>query len=495
MRKVIEIRSTPKTKKRTRVAAYCRVSTQKDNQKQSFEAQQAYFAKKYKNSDNEELVEVYADAASGTSSLYRPGFQKMIADCQAGLIDRIVTKSISRFGRNIKECLGTLRELKRIGVTVHFEKEGIDTANVSDEIMITIMEGLAQEEAASISRNVRWSLKRKMANGTLGIARVPYGYRKVEGALVIEERQAEVVRRIFALYLSGSGAKKIASQLNSESIPSPTGTKWNNVTILKILRQEKYIGDIHWQKTYSNFMGAKWQINHGEQDSYYIRDCLPAIISREDFVIAQELRAYNTRQPSKTAVSPFRGKTKCICGRSYSLKEGYRSIWECGGRYDLVRPCGCKSFEDRTYNSAWKRLCKKLKLFAYELIVPAIEFFEGVGEMSVGNELSDIQEQAKELSNRKCVLCSLCSEGYITPEKMIEVQNHIDKEFDVIKEKAKKLEDQMDHILDDLSDLYNIATSFPVERFSEMVLNKAVTDGKTIEFELLGGLKFMEELE
>ena len=157
-----------------------------------------------------------------------------MSDCRAGKIDRVVTKSLSRFARNTKECLTALREMKKLGVTVHFEKEGIDTANVSDEIMITIMEGLAQEEAASISRNVRWSLKRRMANGTLGIARVPYGYKKVDGTLIIEEKQAEVVRRIFALYLSGTGAKAIAVQLNDDNIPSPTGTKWNNVTVLKI---------------------------------------------------------------------------------------------------------------------------------------------------------------------------------------------------------------------------------------------------------------------
>ena len=408
------------------------MSTSKDEQKQSFEVQQAYFAKKYKNSNYEELVEVYADTASGTSAVARPGFQKLIADCKSGKIDRIVTKSISRFGRNIKECLETLREMKRMGVTVHFEKEGIDTANVSDEIMITIMEGLAQEEAESISRNTRWGIKRRMASGTLGIARVPYGYTKIDGRLEIDEVKAKVVKRIFDLYLSGFGAKRIAAQLNSENIPSPTGTKWNNVTVLKILRQEKYIGDIRWQKTYSTFMGAKWKINHGEQDSYYIRDCLPAIISREDFTIAQELRAGNTRQANKATVSPFRGKTKCICGRSYSLKEGRKSIWECSGRYDLVRPCGCKSFEDNTYNKAWKRLCKKLKQFADELILPCIELFEQLGGSVINEEIDNLVNKEEELSKRKYVLCSLCTEGCITTEKMIELQNQIDKELDEI---------------------------------------------------------------
>ena len=292
MRKMTAIRQSAPKKKKQRVAAYCRVSTDRTEQQHSFEMQRMYFEKNYANSDTSELVEIYTDTTSGTSALYRPGFQRMMSDCRAGKIDRIVTKSLSRFARNTKECLTTLREMKKLGVTLHFKKEGIDTANVSDEIMITIMEGLAQEEAASISRNVRWSLKRRMANGTLGIARVPYGYKKVDGALLIEEKQAEVIKRIFSLYLSGTGAKAIAVLLNDDNIPSPTGTKWNNVTVLKILRQEKYIGDIRWQKTYSIFMGEKWKINHGEQESYYIRNCLPPIISREDFIVAQQLAFY-----------------------------------------------------------------------------------------------------------------------------------------------------------------------------------------------------------
>ena len=167
MRKMTAIKQSKPKKKKQRVAAYCRVSTDRTEQQHSFEMQRAYFQKIYANSDALELIDVYTDTTSGTSSLYRPGFQRLMSDCRAGKIDRIVTKSLSRFARNTKDCLATLREMKRMGVTVHFEKEGIDTANVSDEIMITIMEGQAQEEAASISRIVRGSLKRRTANGTL----------------------------------------------------------------------------------------------------------------------------------------------------------------------------------------------------------------------------------------------------------------------------------------------------------------------------------------
>ena len=183
-----------------KVGAYCRVSTMQSDQFHSYETQKMYFHQLFANSPIEELIDVYADLGiSGTKAETRPEFQRMLDDCRTGRIERIYTKSISRFARNTKDCLVTLRELKRLGITVCFEKEGIDTARISDEIMVTIMEGLAQEESGSISKNIRWSLKRKMANGTLGIARVPYGYEKQNGKLIINDDKAAVVKRIFSL--------------------------------------------------------------------------------------------------------------------------------------------------------------------------------------------------------------------------------------------------------------------------------------------------------
>ena len=199
-------------RKKIRIAAYCRVSTNASDQQHSFNAQKIHFMMLYAHSVDYELTDIYADMGiSGTKTVIRPEFQRMMDDARCGKIDRVVCKSISRFARNTKDCLIALRELKKLGVTVAFEKEGIDTARVSDEIMITIMEGLAQEEANSISRNVRWSLRRRMADGTLKIARVPYGYAKDEKRnLVIDEEKAAVVRRIYELYLSGLGVRKIS---------------------------------------------------------------------------------------------------------------------------------------------------------------------------------------------------------------------------------------------------------------------------------------------
>ena len=494
MRKMTAIRQSAPKKKKQRVAAYCRVSTDRTEQQHSFEMQRMYFEKTFADSDTSELVEIYTDTTSGTSALYRPGFQRLMSDCRAGKIDCVVTKSLSRFARNTKECLTTLREMKKLGVTVHFEKEGIDTANVSDEIMITIMEGLAQEEAASISRNVRWSLKRRMANGTLGIARVPYGYKKVDGKLIVDEKQSEVVKRIFSLYLSGTGAKAIAVLLNDDNIPSPTGTKWNNVTVLKILRQEKYIGDIRWQKTYSTFMGNKWKINHGEQESYYIRDCLPPIISREDFIAAQSLRERNTRKPNKTNSSPFRGKTKCTCGRSFYFKNREKPLWECSGKYSTVNPCSNPTFLDADYHRAWNRMCLKLRDYADEVILPCLDLFELAEESLISDEVLQMREQEEELSKRKYVLCSLCSQGCITTEKLLTLQNEIDAELYEIEQKLSLIDGQGDETIDELTTLYRLIAGTSSDKLIKLILKNVVSDGRTVEFELLGGLRVKEVL-
>ena len=158
-----------------RLAAYCRVSSDSEDQLNSFMAQTRYYEKAFENSETEQLVDIYADESiTGTREDKRDEFQRMIKDCRRGKIDRIYTKSISRFARNTKDCLKNIRELKCLGITVFFEKENIDTAKLSNEMMITIMGGLAQEESTSISQNMRWSIKKRMENGTMKIEMLPF---------------------------------------------------------------------------------------------------------------------------------------------------------------------------------------------------------------------------------------------------------------------------------------------------------------------------------
>ncbi|SDB41093.1 Site-specific DNA recombinase [Ruminococcaceae bacterium FB2012] len=205
--------SADRSDHKLRVAAYCRVSSNHSDQENSYETQVRYFSSLYNGSQTEELVGIYADEGiSGTSLGNRVSFMKMMQDCRNGKIDRIVTKSVSRFARNTKDCLVAIRELKDLGITVSFEKENIDTSRLSDEMMITVMGGLAQEESHSISKNIRWSFQKRMADGSLGHARVPYGYKRnpKTGSLVIDTLN---MTSEFIIALYGSFA-----QAESESI-------------------------------------------------------------------------------------------------------------------------------------------------------------------------------------------------------------------------------------------------------------------------------------
>ena len=184
---------------RIRCAAYCRVSSDSEDQLNSFVAQTRYYSQFFENSETEILIDIYADEdVTGTREDKRDEFQRMMKDCRKGKIDRIHTKSISRFARNTRDCLKNIRELKSLGITIYFEKENLDTANMTDEMMITIMGGLAQEESVSISQNIQWSIKNRMKNGTYIVSNVPFGYRKANGRFVICEEEAGIVRRIYA---------------------------------------------------------------------------------------------------------------------------------------------------------------------------------------------------------------------------------------------------------------------------------------------------------
>lgn len=225
MPKITIIQPTkPDDSGKIRVAAYCRVSTNTVDQHNSYTVQTEYYTHRFAVSDTEILVGIYADEGiSGTGSAKREDFQRMLRDCRKEKIDRIYTKSISRFARNTKDCLRTIRELKTLGVAVIFEKERINTGKMSDEMMLTIMGGLAQEESISMSNNLKWGIRKKMQQGTYKIPCVPYGYVRVNGDIHIQQEQAEVVRQIFSLALSGCGAMAIADELTEQGIPTVHG--------------------------------------------------------------------------------------------------------------------------------------------------------------------------------------------------------------------------------------------------------------------------------
>ena len=275
-------------KRRTRVAAYARVSTELDSQSNSYSAQISYYLNYISNNPDWELVEIYSDSGlTGTNVKKRSGFSRMIDDAMNGKIDLILTKSISRFARNTVDALTVTRELKTKGIEVFFEKENISSLDSTAELIFTIMSSIAQEESRSISENVRWGIQRRMEAGKIVL---PYksflGFDRGEDGLPkINESEAKIVRRIYDDFLSGDTFRGIARKLTEEKIPSPRlKTKWSPETIRSILTNEKYKGDARLGKTYTvDFLTHEVRKNHGERKQWYIRDSHDAIVTPRTF--------------------------------------------------------------------------------------------------------------------------------------------------------------------------------------------------------------------
>ena len=242
------------------------------------------------------MVDIYADEGiTGTSTKKRDDFQCMMADFRRGLVDQILVKSISRFARNTKECLENVRELKELGINVRFERESINTANVSSELITAIYAAFAQKESESISGNMHWSYQRRMESGTFLPSSMAYGYKIVNKKIEIEPDAALTVFRIFQWYLDGINKTRIAAMLDEEGVPTNQNKTWRESAVHYILTNERYIGDSLWQKSYTtNTFPTTRCKNNGEREKYYAEGTHPPIIAKETFEQVQvfELEGY-----------------------------------------------------------------------------------------------------------------------------------------------------------------------------------------------------------
>jgi len=275
-----------------RVAAYCRVSSDSEDQLHSYAAQIRNYTEVIAQHDGWDLVDVYADEGlTGTRVDKRDDFNRMMRDCRKGKIDCILVKSVARFARNTKECLASLRELSGMGVTVRFEKENIDTGTLTTELMVSVSGSLAQQESLSISANQRLSYQHRMECGEFITCSAPYGYRiKDKKNLEILPEEAAAVRWAFDAYLKGNSSKWIAEQLTAKGVPTQNGAeKWQETSIRYLLTNEKYIGDTLCQKSYSCGFPFVQKRNRGERMQYYVENSHPAIIDRDTFEKVQEL--------------------------------------------------------------------------------------------------------------------------------------------------------------------------------------------------------------
>lgn len=289
MRKITKIEpAAPLIRPRKRVAAYARISMESERLVHSLSAQVSYYSKLIQSNPEWEYAGVYADSGiSGTQVARREEFKRMLEDCEAGRIQIILTKSISRFARNTVDLLETVRHLKELGIEVRFEKEKINSLSEDGELMLTLLASFAQEESRSISENAKWAIRKRYEKGEPKNC-ILYGYRLVDGQFVIEHPEAEVVRTIFNSYLDGMSFYAIANLLNEKGTPSFRGKEWSTTVIGAVIRQEKYTGCCMLQKYYvEDCIDHKMRKNHGELPMFYVEDTHPAIISKETFDRAQ----------------------------------------------------------------------------------------------------------------------------------------------------------------------------------------------------------------
>ena len=356
-----------------RVAAYARVSTEQDEQQSSYEAQVSFYTKHIQANPAWEFVGIFADEGiSGTNTKKRDGFNEMIRRALNGEIDLILTKSISRFARNTVDSLQTVRDLKKAGVEVIFEKESLHTFDPKCEVMLTIMSSLAQEESRSISENVRWGQQKSMRDGKINI---PYksflGYRKGENGLPeIVEEEAVIVREIYKLFLEGKTIRYIADHLTRRGIPTPRGKAiWSVSSVRSILSNEKYKGDAILQKTYTvDYLTKEKRKNEGEVKQYLVENSHDPIIEPEIFDRVQELLEIRYKKRKYSGSNhPFANHLICSeCGQYYGHKvwhnrhntERYH-VWYCNHRYDGGSTCESPILREKEIVMAFEAVLKK----------------------------------------------------------------------------------------------------------------------------------------
>lgn len=448
-----------------RVAAYCRVSTDAPEQKTSYDSQISYYQQMIDEHDNWTLVDIFADEAiTGTKTEKRTGFQNLIKACRAGAVDLVITKSISRFARNTHDVLKYVRELQDKHIAIIFEEENINTLRMDGELILSIISAVYQQEVENISQHVKKGLRMKMERGELvGYAAcLGFDYDIVNKKLTINEAEAETVRYIFKRYLEGIGATKIAKELEAMGVKTKRGSEiWAASTVNNIIRNEKYVGDVMQGKTYiANPITKKRHNNKGEHDKFHRKDTHDAIISREDFAMAQEIRTgrglvYASREAG--AISRFGRQyafshmIECgFCGENY-----VRRNWHAGKSYSkIVWQCGCATREGRKkcpdskvvteeeleqlFVSSYNSICgtdngETLKIFE-QLMADVIR------RQEEGESVEQIKSKASAVDKKISRLLEMRLEGMIVEEDYKKQYDRLRSQLDEFEKRIKSIE-------------------------------------------------------
>ena len=424
--KIEENKNPQAAGKKLRVAAYCRVSTGSDAQAESLEAQISHYENYINSRSDWEYAGVYYDEGiTGTKKEKRPELKHMLADCKAGKIDFIVSKSISRFSRNTADCLELVRKLLTLNIPVYFEKENINTGSMESELFLSILSSMAADESLSISENSKWSIQNRFEIGTFKISYPPYGYDWNRDQMVINPKQAKTIKQIFTYALSGQGTSAIARRLNEDQVPTKKGGHWNATTVKGILRNEKYTGDCLFQKTYTDSFFNRHH-NHGEKNMYLARNHHEAIISHEDFeaagrILEQHAKEKNISSDSKKYQQRYAFSGKIICGecgstfkRRIHCTAGTSYVaWCCNTHLADKEACPMMFIRDDDLKLAFTIMMNKL-IFSGKVILKP--YVEGIRNGSTDDSFHRVQELTTQLAKnteQRENLQKLAAQGFI----------------------------------------------------------------------------------
>lgn len=505
MKKIRTIEKTIVDEKKLRVCAYARVSTDQLDQQNSLSAQVEHYTTLINNNPAWTFAGIFVDQAlSGKSKAKRHEFMRMVQDAENKKFDLILTKSISRFARNTRDCLETVRKLKSIGIGVFFEKESINTLSAESELMLTILSSVAEEELVSISQNMRWAYQRRFKQGKFSISTKRFlGYDKSkQGNLVINEEQAAIVRRIFTDYLSGLGVSKIAKGL--DGMRNISGNfKWASSAVLDILKNEKYIGDAILQKTITR--DFKKKRNKGEVPMYYVKDSHPPIIYREDFEKVQELLAQRARSKSNREGDrdkyrnryAFTGKIICgHCGKTYK-----RHLDNCGNVAESIswictsyiidgkNSCGVGRVKDKTLKRLFVRVFNRLyseriKLLGDYKTKLKTEKFDQERIVQLDEEIESLIQQERALF--------IIEGNFNFSQELVSKLTNLQSERATLMAELTKQDSRMARTLELEALLQGPISEFDEDLFTAIIEKIIVKERTCLVFHLKNGLVFEE---
>ena len=500
------------TVKKLRVAGYARVSTSSDEQLISLDAQKNHYEVLIRSHKDWEFAGLYYDEGiSGTKMDKRDGLLALLDDCEKGLIDYIIVKSISRFSRNTVDSIETVRRLCDMGIYIFFEKENIDTGKMEGELLLSILSSLAENESRSISDNETWSIKRRFMNGTYKISYPPYGYDYIDGEMVVNEKQSEVVRWIFRQVLSGNSTAEIARKLNEEGVATRRGGSWTPTTINGMIRNEKYTGDAIFQKSYSDEQFTRHR-NNGERDQYYVADHHVAIISHEDHDAANAILDRNGAEKGIYADSRkyqnrycFSGKIICCnCGAVWKRRKisGYFG-YACTTHLADKDACGMKSIREDSIMAAFSTMLNKLIFAKDKVLLPYANTLKNAERTEFLDELNAIEEALEQNQQKRQQVTQLFTRGYLDPaiyaqqnDELLKQSEQLTAQKDAITARVSG-GDKQKKALEDILHFTagaEMQTEFDEALFTRFVNNAIVYSRTEIGFALKCGLTLRERI-